>query len=223
MADVAIGSANISVIQLTETTTPATGAATKWKLYVKTDGLYTKDDAGTEHKIGAGALPTIDIDGGSIDGATIGAATPANGTFLTLNARDSLVVYTSSGTATCGLEIGNGRNGNGISYIDLIGDATYSDYGFRILRNNGGANTTSQLIHRGTGDFELRTSEAGQIAFYTNATLRFLLKANGDMGFFGGGGGAKPTVTGSRGGNAALASLLTGGATLGLWTDSSTA
>jgi hypothetical protein len=34
---------------------------------------------------------------------------------------------------------------------------------------------------------------------------------------------AKPTVTGSRGGNAALASLLTQGAALGLWTDSTSA
>lgn len=33
----------------------------------------------------------------------------------------------------------------------------------------------------------------------------------------------KPTITGSRGGNVALASLLTGGASLGLWTDSTSA
>lgn len=40
------------------------------------------------------------------------------------------------------------------------------------------------------------------------------------LGFFGATPAAKPTVTGSRGGNAALASLLTAGANLGLWTDS---
>lgn len=43
------------------------------------------------------------------------------------------------------------------------------------------------------------------------------------VGFFGTAAAAKPTVTGSRGGNAALASLLTGLANLGLITDSSTA
>lgn len=43
------------------------------------------------------------------------------------------------------------------------------------------------------------------------------------MGFFNASPQAKPTVTGSRGGNAALASLLTGLATLGLITDSTTA
>lgn len=47
--------------------------------------------------------------------------------------------------------------------------------------------------------------------------------STGDIGFFGATAAAKPTITGSRGGNAALASLLTAGATLGLWTDSTTA
>jgi hypothetical protein len=43
------------------------------------------------------------------------------------------------------------------------------------------------------------------------------------LGFYGTAPISKPTVTGSRGGNAALASLLTAGAALGLWTDSTTA
>ena len=46
--------------------------------------------------------------------------------------------------------------------------------------------------------------------------------ANSYLGFFGQAPAAKPTVTGSRGGNAALQSLLTELATLGLITDSST-
>ncbi len=43
------------------------------------------------------------------------------------------------------------------------------------------------------------------------------------LGFFGSTPVAKPTITGSRAGNAALASLLTAGANLGLWTDSTSA
>jgi hypothetical protein len=43
------------------------------------------------------------------------------------------------------------------------------------------------------------------------------------MGVFGAAAVAKPVITGSRGGNAALASLLTQGATVGYWTDSTTA
>lgn len=44
----------------------------------------------------------------------------------------------------------------------------------------------------------------------------------GALGFFGTAPVTKPTVTGSKGGNAALASLLTQLATLGILTDSST-
>lgn len=46
---------------------------------------------------------------------------------------------------------------------------------------------------------------------------------NGKLGFFTTPAVTKPAITGSRGGNAALASLLTAGATLGLWTDNTTA
>jgi hypothetical protein len=50
------------------------------------------------------------------------------------------------------------------------------------------------------------------------------LLATGSFGVFGSSGpGAKPAVTGSRGGNAALASLLTALASFGLITDSTTA
>lgn len=50
-----------------------------------------------------------------------------------------------------------------------------------------------------------------------------LLEVGSGLGFFGTANIAKPTVTGSRGGNAALASALTQLAALGLITDSSTA
>lgn len=49
------------------------------------------------------------------------------------------------------------------------------------------------------------------------------LRVGGNVGFYGTTPVAKPAVTGSRGGNAALASLLTQLATLGLITDSTTA
>jgi hypothetical protein len=48
------------------------------------------------------------------------------------------------------------------------------------------------------------------------------LKIQGDVGFYGAAPGSKPTVTGSKGGNAALGSLLNALAGLGLLTDSST-
>jgi hypothetical protein len=48
-------------------------------------------------------------------------------------------------------------------------------------------------------------------------------KADGSVGFFGAGGVTRPTVTGSRGANAALTSVLTALSQLGLITDSTTA
>ena len=47
--------------------------------------------------------------------------------------------------------------------------------------------------------------------------------ATNRVGFFGASPSSKPAVTGSRGGNAALASLITALATLGLITDNTTA
>jgi len=48
-------------------------------------------------------------------------------------------------------------------------------------------------------------------------------KSDGSVGFFGAGGVTRPTITGSRGANAALTSLLTSLSQLGLITDSTTA
>lgn len=75
-------------------------------------------------------------------------------------------------TSDAQLEVGAGATGNRNSYIDLIGDTTYSDYGFRIIRGNGGANAASILAHRGTGTLYLTCEENADLAFQTNNTLR---------------------------------------------------
>lgn len=56
-----------------------------------------------------------------------------------------------------------------------------------------------------------------------NAVVGGTLKVTGNVGFYNTAPAAKPTVTGSRGGNAAVASLLTALATLGLVTDNTSA
>ena len=43
------------------------------------------------------------------------------------------------------LEIGNGSGGNYNSYIDLVGDATYTDFGLRILRDNSGPDAATNI------------------------------------------------------------------------------
>ena len=89
----------------------------------------------------------------------------------------------SSTTETNGIEIGFGRSGNGFAYFDLIGDATYTDYGFRFIRQNSGPNASTELNHRGTGTLLFRAEDAGNMAFYTNNAERVYIKSNGFVGF----------------------------------------
>lgn len=85
-------------------------------------------------------------------------------------------------TGDAAINLGTGRTGNGFAYIDLIGDTTYTDYGLRILRNNGGANTTSSIVHRGTGDFSIQNNEAANLVFLTAATERMRISSTGNVG-----------------------------------------
>ena len=77
-----------------------------------------------------------------------------------------------------------------------------------------------------TGGAIIRMSSAGTLTLNvigTGGTISTMLDINTTgMAFFGTSAIAKPTVTGSRGGNAALASLLTALANLGLIVNSST-
>lgn len=133
---------------------------------------------------------------------------------------NGLILGQSTSTDTVALEIGTGRTGSGISHIDLVGDTTYTDYGARLARQ-GGANAATQLIHRGTGNLELSTTDAsGGLTLASSSGVKVALNTTG-LAFQGSSPIAKPTVTGSRGGNAALASLLTALANYGLITDSS--
>lgn len=74
------------------------------------------------------------------------------------------------------------------------------------------------------GNITLQPASTGAITL-TNSSGTAILKAVGDgkLSFFNAAGTTKPTVSGSRGGNAALASLLTALSGLGLLTDSSSA
>jgi hypothetical protein len=66
------------------------------------------------------------------------------------------------------------------------------------------------------------TLTAHELLIRTNNLSRINIGASGEIGFFGATAIAKPTVSGSRGGNAALASLLTALSNLGLVTNSTT-
>jgi hypothetical protein len=92
---------------------------------------------------------------------------------------------TNGSTDTTSIDLGLGRSGNGYAFVDLIGDATYTDYGLRLIRNNGGANTTSSLRHRGTGTLTLECAEAADMSFETTNAERMRILAGGGLTFNG--------------------------------------
>ena len=79
------------------------------------------------------------------------------------------------------LQIGKGATGNRNSYIDIVADTTYTDYGLRVIRNNTGANATSELKHRGTGALNITTQEAAPIVFNTTNSPRVAIDSSGRL------------------------------------------
>ena len=91
---------------------------------------------------------------------------------------------------------------------------------------NGGTQIVSGGIATGTGEsgVKIQTAVAGTSGTADRTPTNVAIEALGNkLAFNGATPVTKPTVTGSRGGNAALASLLTALAQLGLITDSTTA
>ena len=91
-----------------------------------------------------------------------------------------------NGNANTVLEIGeNNSNTNRNAEIRLIGDPnrTGVNAGLRIIRTNGGANASTELIHRGTGQFILEANEAADILFKTTNITRVSIANNGFVGF----------------------------------------
>ena len=79
------------------------------------------------------------------------------------------------------LEIGEGGSSNRNAEIRLIGDTnrTGADCGFKIIRTSGGSNASSELIHRGTGQFILEANEAADMLFKTSNTTRMIIDSGG--------------------------------------------
>lgn len=105
-------------------------------------------------------------------------------TSANINARNSMFLGSGQNLDNK-IEIGAGRTGSNYAYIDLIGDTTYTDFGLRMIRGNTGANTTSEINHRGTGDFILNTVDAAALRFLTSGSERMRISAGGETNFNG--------------------------------------
>lgn len=141
----------------------------------------------------------------------------------------SLKGYNSSGViieneVTTGSAPGvfiNDNGGNGITIQTHNGSPIFIGY------DVGGGSATDVEIETDAGTINIESVGGGTISIHSIGGLTVIgggsTQINStDIGFFNKTPTTRQTVTGSRGGNAALASLLTGLANLGLITDSST-
>jgi hypothetical protein len=77
------------------------------------------------------------------------------------------------------IEVGQGTSSNQFAFLDLTGDTTYPDYGLRVIRGSAGANSISEIAHRGNGTFSLNSQDSGDIAFTSGGNERMRIKSFG--------------------------------------------
>jgi hypothetical protein len=111
--------------------------------------------------------------GGSVG---VGTTSPSDTLHVAGGAR-----FGANDTSTAYLEVGAGATGNRSAFIDLIGDTTYSDFGLRLSRGNSGANTNSELRHRGTGSLILKAQDSGSLVFSTTNDERARIDSSGRL------------------------------------------
>ena len=78
------------------------------------------------------------------------------------------------------LNVGGNRSADGAATFDLIADVTnFPNYGFRFART---ANGSTQMIHRGSSTFAIKTADAANVSFFTNSIERIRVKFDGNIG-----------------------------------------
>jgi hypothetical protein len=162
---------SVSGTTLTFTTAPPSGVAVEAITHSQTDVNVPVDGTITPAKIASGDFyfdtNTLYIDATN-NRVGIGTTSPSGALDVT-------------GTVTAdNAEVGTGGASNANAIIDLTGDTTYTDFGFRILRNSG-ANGNTDLRHRGTGNLNIEAVEAGNIVFETTDIERARIDSSGNV------------------------------------------
>lgn len=185
------------------------------------DGLVPASGGGTANFLRADgtwavpAYPTVPV--GANPTAVIGL-TVVNGSAVTFMRSDAAPPIDQSITPTW----------SGPHIFSAAETRKQADSAFLSFYNTAGSTRTGYLQLNAAGTCYLNVEIAQALNFRTSNTDRISIGASGGVtvittiGFNNTAPIAKPTVTGSKGGNAALASLLTALANYGLVTDSST-
>jgi hypothetical protein len=83
------------------------------------------------------------------------------GTTTAISGSGGMVLSGGLSTGGESLAINQNNSGNRNAYIDFTTDDTYTDYGMRLIRYNTGTNANQELIWRGTGTFQIASTEGG--------------------------------------------------------------
>lgn len=97
-----------------------------------------------------------------------------------ISARNGMFIGRSLKNEDAVMKVGIARTENGHSYIDLIGDTTYSQYGTRLIRY-GGPNGWSRIEHNGTGPLDILTNHAAPIYIRSNNKRRITIHPDGKI------------------------------------------
>ena len=108
---------------------------------------------------------------------------------------DASIFLRASTTGDSRIEVGTGRSGDGNAYLDLISNATHTDYAMRVFRT-AGVNTDGLVSNRGTGTLRVRAVDLGAVSLDTNSTSRVHVTSTGDVGIGNTAPAAKLEVTG---------------------------
>ncbi len=156
---------------------------------------------------GTAVLPTVDIGAGAIDGTTVGAATPAAGTFTTLTANTSITGTLATAAQANITSVGT------LTSLAVSGDLTVDTNTLKVDSTNNrvgvlnaspavslDAGSATDAFHVPVGTTAQRPSGAAG-HFRYNTTLEQFEGYTDDWGQIGGGGGANAFATDSYTGN----------------------